>query len=73
MLGTAIYSTDGRSLEAVVGDLLRQRQWTISAGVVHRRTAMSPTDVAGNSDYVSAGVVCYSNRSKIDWLGVPNR
>jgi nicotinamide-nucleotide amidase len=29
------------------------------------------TDVSGSSAYVDRGFVCYSNRSKIDWLGVP--
>jgi nicotinamide-nucleotide amidase len=28
------------------------------------------TDVPGSSDYVESGVVCYSNRSKVEWLGV---
>ena len=29
------------------------------------------TDVPGSSDYVDRGVVCYSNRAKIELLGVP--
>jgi nicotinamide-nucleotide amidase len=29
------------------------------------------TDVPGSSDYVERGVVCYSNRSKIEMVGVP--
>jgi nicotinamide-nucleotide amidase len=29
------------------------------------------TDVPGSSDYVVASMVCYTNRSKIEWLGVP--
>ena len=29
------------------------------------------TDVAGSSDYVERGVVCYSNRAKTELLGVP--
>ena len=28
------------------------------------------TDVPGSSAYVERGVVCYSNRAKIEWLGV---
>ena len=28
------------------------------------------TDVPGSSDYVERGAVCYSNRAKIEWLGV---
>jgi nicotinamide-nucleotide amidase len=72
-LGSSIFSTDGRPLEAVVGDLLRQRQWTIAAaesctgGLMMSRL----TDIAGSSDYVAGGVVCYSNAAKIEWLSVP--
>jgi len=72
-LGTSIFSTDGRPLEAVVGDLLRQRRWTIAGaesctgGLMMSRL----TDIAGSSDYVAGGVVCYSNASKVEWLGVP--
>ena len=29
------------------------------------------TDVPGSSDYVERGAVCYSNRAKVEWLGVP--
>jgi len=72
-LGDTVYSVDGRGLEVVVGDLLRARRMTIAAaesctgGLLMSRL----TDVPGSSDYVEGGVVCYSNRMKIDWLGVP--
>ena len=71
-LGHAIYSTDGKGLEAVVGDLLRARHMTIavaescSGGLLASRL----TDVPGSSDYVERGVVTYSNRSKTELLGV---
>jgi nicotinamide-nucleotide amidase len=73
VLGSSIYSTDGRQIEAVVGDLLRQAGWTIAAaesctgGLLMSRL----TDAPGSSDYVMAGMVCYSNRSKVEWLNVP--
>jgi nicotinamide-nucleotide amidase len=73
VLGHAIYSTDGRLLEAVIGDMLRERQLTIavaescSGGLLASRL----TDVPGSSDYVELGVVCYSDRSKTDLAGVP--
>jgi nicotinamide-nucleotide amidase len=73
VLGTSIYSIDGRPLEAVVGDMLRERSMTIavaescSGGLLASRL----TDVPGSSDYVERGVVCYSNRSKTELLGVP--
>ena len=72
-LGSVIYSVDGRPLEAVVGDLLRQAGWTIAAaesctgGLLMSRL----TDVPGSSDYVDRGVVCYSDRAKIELLDVP--
>jgi nicotinamide-nucleotide amidase len=72
-LGESVYSVDGSPLEAVVGRLLRQRGLTIavaescSGGLLASRL----TDVPGSSDYVESGVVCYSNRSKVEWLGVP--
>lgn len=72
-LGSAVYSVDGRPLEAVVGDLLRRAQWTISAaesctgGLLMSRL----TDVPGSSDYVDRGVVCYSDRAKVELLNVP--
>jgi len=73
VLGTALYSTDGRSLEAVVGAMVKARGWTVAAaesctgGLLTSRL----TDVPGSSAYVVGGVVCYSNQMKIDWLGVP--
>jgi nicotinamide-nucleotide amidase len=30
------------------------------------------TDVPGSSEYVERGVVCYSNRAKVELLGVPD-
>jgi nicotinamide-nucleotide amidase len=73
ILGFAVYSIDGRGLEAVVGELLRGAGWRIAAaesctgGLLMSRL----TDVPGSSDYVDRGVVCYSNDAKVDLLGVP--
>ena len=72
-LGPMVYSTDGRGLEAVIGDLLRAKHLSIavaescSGGLLSSRL----TDVPGSSDYFDRGAVCYSNAAKIDWLGVP--
>jgi nicotinamide-nucleotide amidase len=74
LLGPVIYSVDGRSLEAVIGDLLRSKQLTISVaescsgGLLASRI----TDVAGSSDYFDRGAVCYSNHAKEEWLGIPH-
>ncbi len=73
VLGAAVYSVDGRQLEAVVGDLLRQAHWTIAAaesctgGLLMSRLVSVP----GSSAYVDRGLVAYSNQAKVDWLGVP--
>ena len=72
-LGAMVYSTDGRSLEAIVGNLLRGRHFRVavaescSGGLLSSRL----TDVPGSSDYFEGGAVCYSNRLKVEWLGVP--
>jgi len=72
-LGEAIYSVNGLGLEAVVGELLRERKLTIataescSGGLLSSRL----TDIPGSSAYMQQGVVCYTNESKTQWLGVP--
>jgi nicotinamide-nucleotide amidase len=71
-LGDSVYSVDGSALEAIVGGLLKHRGLTIAAaesctgGLLTSRL----TDVPGSSAYVQSGVVCYSNQSKVEWLGV---
>jgi len=73
VLGPSVYSVDGRALEVVVGDLLRDSAMTIAiaesctGGLLASRL----TDVPGSSAYVDRGVVCYSNQSKTDLAGVP--
>ena len=71
-LGDDVYSDTGRAIEEVTGDLLRQRGWHLAAaesctgGLLLTRL----TDIPGSSEYVACGIVCYSNQSKIDMLGV---
>lgn len=71
--GVDVFSTDGRSLEAVVGDVLASRELTIAlaesctGGLLASRL----TDVPGSSRYVERGIVSYSNAAKIELLGVP--
>ena len=65
-LAPAVFSVDGRSLEAVVGELLHARSWTLSVaesctgGLVGARL----TDVAGSSAWFAGGVIAYANQSK---------
>jgi nicotinamide-nucleotide amidase len=72
-LGRDLFSTNSETMQQVVGALLRERSFRISAaesctgGLVMARL----TEVPGSSDYVDRGVVVYSNQSKTDLLGVP--
>ncbi len=72
-LGRDLFSTNGETMQQVVGELLRSRGLQIAAaesctgGLVMARL----TEVPGSSDYVDRGVVVYSNQSKTDLLGVP--
>ena len=72
LLGERIYSCNGASLEAVVGDLLRARHATLSVaesctgGLLGERI----TSVAGSSDYFVGGFVVYTDRMKTLLLGV---
>lgn len=72
-VGEGVFSTDGRAIEAVIGDMLRHRGLTIAlaesctGGMVAARL----TDVAGSSDYVRGGVVAYADAVKRELLDVP--
>jgi nicotinamide-nucleotide amidase len=72
-LGNAVFSTDGRFLEEVVGDLLKARRFTIATaesctgGLLMSRL----TDVPGSSAYVLGGIVVYSNDLKTTLVDVP--
>src|SRR3954451_2659491 len=72
-LGSSVYSVDGRNLEQVVGDLLRERALMIAVAesCTGGLLASRLTDVPGSSAYTDRGVVCYSNRAKTDLAGVP--
>jgi len=72
-LGSVVFSTDGRSLEQVVGDALRARGWRIAAaesctgGLLMGRL----TDVPGSSAWTIGGVVAYDDEVKRRDLDVP--
>jgi nicotinamide-nucleotide amidase len=72
VLGPDVYSTDGRSLETIVGDLLVEKGLRI--GVAESCTggliASRLTDVPGSSRYVDQAVVVYSNEAKVELVGV---
>jgi nicotinamide-nucleotide amidase len=73
VLGLDIFSDDGQGLEEVVGSLLRARGWRIAVAesCTGGLTTSRLTDVPGSSDYVERAAVTYSNRAKVEWLGVP--
>lgn len=70
--GDTLFSTDGRRVDEIVLDLLRERGWMIATaesctgGLVAARL----TDRAGSSDAVVGGIVSYSNDVKRRALGV---
>lgn len=71
-LGDAVFTTDERSLEEVVGAELAARQLMIAAaesctgGLLLQRL----TDISGSSAWVLGGVVAYANAVKVEALGV---
>jgi nicotinamide-nucleotide amidase len=71
-LGEQIYSTDGRTLEEVLGDQLRENHKTLAVaesctgGLLGHRI----TNVPGSSDYFLQGVQSYSNQAKQQRLGI---
>jgi nicotinamide-nucleotide amidase len=73
VMGLHVYSTDGRGLEDVLGQMLAARNLTIAVGesCTGGLIASRLTDVPGSSRYVERGVVTYSNASKTELLGVP--
>lgn len=72
-LGVDVFSTDGRGLEQVLGDVLADGGLRIAVaesctgGLITSRL----TDVPGSSRYVDQAAVTYSNDAKISRLGVP--
>lgn len=71
--GKYIYAVGEEELEEVLGKLLREKELTIAVaesctgGLITDRI----TNVSGSSEYFERGVVAYSNRSKVELLGVP--
>lgn len=71
-LGHRVLSLEGLSLEAALGDLLRNRGETLAVaesctgGLIADRI----TDVAGSSDYFLLSAVTYANAAKVRLLGV---
>ncbi|MEW6144322.1 MAG: competence/damage-inducible protein A [Thermodesulfobacteriota bacterium] len=72
-LGSYVFSTEGETMEEVVGIFLRRHGMKLATaesctgGLISNRI----TNVPGSSDYFLEGVVSYSNEAKRMLLGVP--
>ncbi|MDY6855436.1 MAG: competence/damage-inducible protein A [Thermodesulfobacteriota bacterium] len=72
-LGDCVFGKDRKTIEGVVGDLLRLNGDTIAlaesctGGLISSRL----TDIPGSSDYFKRAVVAYDNQAKIELLHVP--
>jgi len=71
-LGTAVFSTQGKSLPEKIGDILRDKNQTLAIAESCTGGLISHmiTDVPGSSDYFILSKVTYSNESKIKTLNV---
>ena len=73
VLGIALFSTNGETMEEVVGKILIETGKTLSVaesctgGLIARRL----TEIPGSSAYFIEGVVAYSNAAKTRTLNVP--
>jgi nicotinamide-nucleotide amidase len=72
-LKSHIYGAAEDTLQQVVGELLVQRGWTVATAESCTGGAIAAmlTLVPGASRYMDRGVVAYSNRAKVELLGVP--
>ena len=72
-IGEDVFSIDGRSMEEVVGAMLRERGYRVAAAesCTGGLLASRLTDVPGSSAYVSGAIVAYDNDVKLRDLGVP--
>jgi len=72
LLGPYIFASGDATMESVVGELLKDRNKTISVaesctgGLIGHRL----TSVSGSSLYFERGLIVYSNVSKVEMLGV---
>lgn len=72
-LGDAVFSSQGESLEQIVGYFLQMRSASLAVaesctgGLLSERI----TNVSGSSRYFLGGAIVYSNQLKSDFAGVP--
>lgn len=72
-LHKAIYSEEGKEMEEVVAQVLKERGLRLAVaesctgGLISHRL----TNIPGSSAYFERGLICYSDLSKTELLGVP--
>lgn len=71
-LGDLVYSEDGQSLEKVVFELLKEKGLVLATAesCTGGLLAGKITDIPGSSEVFQRGYVTYSNRAKVEDLGV---
>lgn len=72
LLGNSIISYEDKPVAAILGDMLRERNLTVSTAesCTGGNIAHEITEIAGSSDYYVGSVVSYSNEVKQSVLGV---
>jgi nicotinamide-nucleotide amidase len=72
LLGPYIFASGDKTMESIVGELLKERKMMVSVaesctgGLIGHRL----TTISGSSLYFERGLIVYSNRSKVEMLGV---
>jgi len=71
-MGNRVFSLEGRSMETVVGSLLKEKEATLAVAESCTGGLISDwiTNVSGSSDYFLFSGVTYSNEAKMKVLGV---
>jgi nicotinamide-nucleotide amidase len=71
-LGSLIYGENDQTLAAVVGQMLKEKNWTVTTAesCTGGLLAKMLTDIPGSSDYFNMGFITYSNQAKYERLGV---
>jgi nicotinamide-nucleotide amidase len=69
--GRRLFSTDGSTVDEQVAALLKGRTVALAESCTAGLLAGRLTDLAGASDYLTGGVVAYSNAAKTELLEVP--
>ncbi|UCG42981.1 MAG: CinA family nicotinamide mononucleotide deamidase-related protein [candidate division WOR-3 bacterium] len=72
ILGNSVYEVGDRTMEQVLGELLRGRRLVVASAesCTGGRIGDRLTSVPGSSEYFAGGLVVYSNQAKVRRLGV---